>query len=292
VTVVPNSLLATASLVNYTEGGSLHRVVMPVQVAYLNAPTLAKEMLLDAARGTPGVLAEPPPGVRVIQVDAPLMTYEVDMWITDFAFEPRVKSDFGSLVWYQSHRHGVPLPSPAQDLYLYDGPTAGDDAPTPLELRDALTVSPYLESLPDDEIDRMAHHATAQRFARGELIVGPGADHRDLMLLVEGAAELILASTTNTDEITVATVNDGDLIGLLSGERVHGYDVALRAVSDCEMVTIDGDTAGEVGSRNPDLTTALDRMATTRRRRIDRILEARVMITIDADGAAQIGEHE
>jgi small-conductance mechanosensitive channel/CRP-like cAMP-binding protein len=284
VTVVPNSELATGSIVNYTEGGSLHRVVMPVQVAYLNPPTLAKEMLLDAARGTPNVLTLPPPGVRVIQVDDPLMTYEVDMWIGDFADEPRVKSDFGSLVWYQSHRHGVPLPSPAQDLYLYDGPTASAaDIPTPSELRASLTGSPYLESLPDDEIDRMAHHATAQRFARGELIIGPAADQRDLMVLVAGAAELILISTTNADEITITTVNDGDLIGPLGGERVPGFDLALRAVSDCEMIAVDADTASEVGSRNAELATALDRMATTRRRRSDRILEGRVMFTIEPE---------
>lgn len=286
VTVVPNSELATGSIVNYTEGGSLHRVVMPVQVAYMNAPTLAKEMLLDAARGTPGVLTQPPPGVRVIQVDDPLMTYEVDMWITDFADEPRIKSDFGSLVWYQSHRHGVPLPSPAQDLYLYDGPTASEaEVPTPSELRTALGASPYLDSLPDDEMDRMAHHARADRFARGELIVSGTTDRGDLTVVVEGSAEMVLAPDTGSEEITVATINDGDLIGLISGERVHGHTLAVRAVSDCEVVTIQADTAGEVGSRNADLAAALTRMATTRRRRIERMMEARVTFSIDHDGS-------
>ena len=282
VTVVPNSELATGSIVNYTEGGSLHRVVMPVQVAYLNAPTLAKEMLLDAARGTPGVLTQPPPAVRVVMVDDPLMSYEIDMWIEDFAIEPRVKSDFGSLVWYQSHRHGVPLPSPAQDLYLYDGPTASaDDTPTPSQLRRSLATSPFLDSLPDAELDRMAHEATAQRFARGELIVVPGAAHRDLMVLVEGAAELILASETSAEEITVATINDGDLIGPMSAERIHGFSIALRAVSDCEIVKVDGGIAGEVGSRHADLAKALDRMATTRRRRVDRIMDGRPSLVIE-----------
>ncbi len=290
VSVVPNSELATGSIVNYTEGGSLHRVVVPVQVAYVNAPTLAKEMLLDAARGTPGVLTQPPPAVRVVMVDDPLMSYEIDMWITDFANEPRVKSDFGSLVWYQSHRHGVPLPSPAQDLYLYDGPTASaDSTPSPSELRAALATSPFLDSLPDDELDRMAHKATAQRYARGELIIVPGAANRDLMVLVEGAAELILSTDTSTHEITVATINDGDLIGPMSGERVHGHSIALRAVSDCEIVRVDGDTAGEVGSRHSDLADALDRMATTRRRRIDRMMDGRVSLTIEQDAAGGDG---
>ena len=49
-----------------------------VQVAYVNPPTLAKAMLLDAARNTPGVLEEPAPYVAVTQIDDPLMGYLSD----------------------------------------------------------------------------------------------------------------------------------------------------------------------------------------------------------------------
>ena len=144
--VVPNAQLAKDKVVNYVEPTRLHRVVVPVQVAYLNPPTLAKEMLLDAARSTPGVLDDPPPAVRVVQVDDPLMGYEVHMWIEDFQDAPKVSSTFGSLVWYASHRHDVPLPSPAQDLYLYDGVEAGAaDTPDRAEVRRRLRVSPLLD---------------------------------------------------------------------------------------------------------------------------------------------------
>lgn len=290
VNVVPNSELAGATIVNYTDGGSLHRVVMPVQVAYSNAPSLAKEMLLDAARGTPRVLSDPPPAARVVQVDDPLMSYEVYMWIEDFADQPQVKSDFGSLVWYQSHRHNVPLPSPAQDLYLWDGPTeSAAGTPTPQVLREQLEASPYLQTLPGPELDRMAHTARAQRFAVGEMMIPAGGTQRDLMVLVSGAAELVLVARDGTDEVIVATANDGDLIGLLSGERVPGYALGLRAVSDCEVLLVEGDVATEVGSRHAELAGALTRMATTRRRRIERILQARPARAI---AEVESGDHQ
>jgi small-conductance mechanosensitive channel/CRP-like cAMP-binding protein len=287
VNIVPNSELADASITNYTDGGSIHRVVVPVQVAFKNAPTLAKDMLLDAARGTPNVRSDPPPAVRVVQIDDPLMSYEVDLWIDDFADQPRVLSDFGSLVWYQSHRHNVPLPSPAQDLYLWDGPTElATGTPATSTLRRQLADSPFLESLPDADIDRMAHVARAQRYAVGEMMIAPGATHRDLMVLVEGAAELVLVADDGSDELIVATANDGDLIGLLSGERVPGYALGLRAVSDCEVLLVDGDTASDIGSRHADLAAALDRMATTRRRRIERIMDGRARQPVPVAGPA------
>ncbi|MGI9529366.1 MAG: mechanosensitive ion channel family protein, partial [Acidimicrobiia bacterium] len=110
ILIVPNSTLAVANLVNHAQPNSLHRVVVPVQVAYANPPTSAKEMLLAAARATEGVLADPPPNIRVVQIDDPLMGYEADLWIDDFAIAPRVFTDFGSLVWYMSNRMEVPLP--------------------------------------------------------------------------------------------------------------------------------------------------------------------------------------
>ncbi len=43
------------------------------------------------------------------------------MWIEDYSLAPQVEADFGALVWYLSYRHDVPLPNPAQDVYVFDG---------------------------------------------------------------------------------------------------------------------------------------------------------------------------
>jgi len=187
VIIIPNSILANSSIVNFTATSQLHRVVVPVQVAFLNAPTLAKQMLLDAALGTQGVLAEPSPQVLVTEVDDPLMAYEVHMWINDYSVAPRVKSDFGTLVWYQSHRHEVPLPSPAQDLYLYDGAQAGESRqPTTGQIRKILDQAPLLGSLPNIELDRLSQGARVQRYAVGELIVDPARSGGGLVVLDSG----------------------------------------------------------------------------------------------------------
>ena len=71
------------------------------------------------------------------------MGYEVDLWIEDYAIAPRVFNEFGGLVWYHSYRHDVPLPSPAQDLYLWDGVhTAETSRPDRAEVRRRLQRAP------------------------------------------------------------------------------------------------------------------------------------------------------
>ena len=264
--VVPNGQLATATIVNYDEPTRLHRVTVQLQVAYANAPTRAKEMLLATARATPGVLEEPSPNVVVKQIDDPLMGYEVQMWIDDYQIEPRVKSDFGSLVWYHSNRFGVPLPSPAQDLFLWDGPhTAAEGTPDHARLLQAVRTSPLLDDLPDDELDELASTAQLARFSAGETIRAEG--DADAVGLVEAGAVRVVVRTPAGDQ-PVLDLNVGDLLGVVD---LDDANVVAIAVTDCQIVVLDADVAGGAISRTPALSTAIDQIGNSRRRRIERV---------------------
>lgn len=280
VIIVPNSELAGSSIINFTASDSRHRVVVPVQVAFVNPPTLAKAMLLDAALSTQGVLADPPPRVVVTQTDDPLMGYEVQMWVEDYAIAPQVKSDFGGLVWYQSHRHEVPLPSPAQDLFLHDGATAGSsNLPTQAELRNALQQSPLLSSVGDAELDRLAHAGRAARYAVGEFIADTTDDGRDMVVIENGRAELVLHRAGRAETV-IAELGPGEIGGLMS-ETIADHDLAIRAVTDCEIVIVDRLIVEEIASKSADLAAALNRLSSIRRRRAERILAQQIKTDSD-----------
>ena len=187
--VIPNSVLAGATLVNFDQPAQLHRVVVSLQVAYSNPPTNATEMLLAAARATRGVLDDPPPVVRVVQIDDPLMGYDVQMWIDDYTISPRVKSDFGALVWYQSHRMDVPLPSPAFDLYHHDPiQEAADATLTVDQLIERIRRASIFSELNDTDIRELAEAAVPERFRRGETMLPPGVASREIFVLWSGRA--------------------------------------------------------------------------------------------------------
>jgi small-conductance mechanosensitive channel len=284
--VVPNAQLAGAEVVNFYAPNKLHRVVMPVQVAYVNPPTLAKEMLLDAARSTEGVLEDPPPVVRVVQIDDPLMGYEVQMWISDYQDAPRVSSDFGSLVWYQSHRHDVPLPSPAYDLYMYDGIQAGlAGTPDRAEVRRRLRAAPLLDSLSEDDLDRMAAASSTVRFARGERILELSASDFSLHVLWTGSARMVVPGPLG-GQLSVAELAAGDVFGLLGRVEQWTHAPEVVAVTDCEIVVVPADTASEIASQIPALASALNQVVATRRRRVDRML--RQSIGSGGDTAAEL----
>lgn len=291
---VPNGQLANASIVNFSSPEPKHRVVVGLQVAFANPPTLAKAMLLDAAKGTPGVLSDPPPNVVVVQIDDPLMGYEVHMWVDDYAIVPRVKSDFGALVWYQSNRHNVPLPSPAQDLFLWDGvQTSAAGEPTLAEVRQLLQQAPILGGLDDGDIDRLAKASSLARYAVGEYLLDSRSPTRNVLVMTAGTARLVVRVGDDGDaaEITIGDLGQGELIDLATSTPGGGENIAVRALTDCEVVIVDPDVVGEVGSRNAELAAAFNQVASLRRRRIERVTDRRAMgaAVVDSEGREPAG---
>ncbi len=269
--VIPNGQLANGKITNYDRPSSLHRVMVPVQIERSAPPTAAKEMLLDAARSTPGVVAEPPPLVVVSQIADPVVDYQTYMWIDDYSIAPLVKADFGALVWYLSYRHGVPLPNPAQDLYLFDGAkTALESAVSADDVRRRLMDAPVVADLDDDVLDHLAAGASIDQYQRGETILTQG-ERGDLFLLDSGRASLMLEQPGGAD-VAVLDIEPGEMIGILDEPAESGRTVRVGAVTDCDVIRIPPDAAARAITLAPELAAVLDQLAVTRRRRIDRVL--------------------
>ena len=290
IVVIPNGTLAGANITNYDEPARLHRVVVGLQVAFVNPPTLAKDMILDAARSVPGVLADPPPSVLVTQVDDPLMEYDVHMWIDDYTINSRVKSDFRSLVWYMSHRHDVPLPSPAYDLYNYDGveaSVAGDIDRA--EIRRRLQISPLFDALDDDELDRLSALSSPDRFEADELVAPVDSGDPILYTLWTGEAHLEVARSDGSID-RIATLTPGDVFGLVQPADNGTYRPRVVADSDCEVVSTDFSAAGPLIARNPTLVEALNQITASRTRRIERLTTHSLGVTAVNDGPWELND--
>ncbi len=270
--VVPNGQLANATIINYDQPSRLHRVKVPVQIERSAPPTAAIEMLVDAARSTPGVVEDPPPFARVTQIADPVVDYEASMWIDDYTIAPRVMADFGALVWYLSYRHGVPLPNPAQDLYLFDGEKAAIESRiTSADIRRQIAAMPLAAELSDEVLDRLAADASIDQYKQGETISDDAAQ-RGVRLLRSGRARLVLRQDGKSDDLVVLDLEAGDVVGVLAEPPATDRAALTVALTDCDVVTIPQEAAAHALTLAPDLAAVLEQLAETRRRRIQRIL--------------------
>ena len=158
---------------------------------------------------------------------------------------------------------------------MYDGVEAGEggrvDRP---ELRRRLRCSPLLDRLGEDEVDRLAVGSRAARYAAGEVIWTAGVGPRDVYLLHQGAARLAVddgsGGTIDVNDLVV-----GELFGLVVPSPQWTDVPRIVALEDCEVIVIDAETATAAASRHPELAEALNRLSSTRARRIERLLQLR-----------------
>jgi small-conductance mechanosensitive channel len=269
--VIPNGQLSKATIVNYDQPSRFHRVMVPVQIERSAPPTAAKAMLLEAARSTTGVVADPPPVVFVTNIADPVVDYQAFMWVDDFAIVPRVRADFASLVWYLSYRHDVPLPNPAQDLYLFDGvQSAIASQVAPADVRRALLDAPLLAEAPDEVLDRLAAASSIATYQAGEIIVRSGEEH-DVFVLADGRAGLVMRGA-GTTELDVLDHGSGEVLGVLGNLEGIDRDVVVVARGDCRVVRIPADAASAAFASAPGLAAAFEQLGVSRRRRCDRAL--------------------
>jgi small-conductance mechanosensitive channel len=269
--VIPNGQLSKATIVNFDQPTRFHRVMVPVQIERTASPTAAKAMLLEAARTTTGVVADPPPVVFVTNIADPVVDYQAFMWIEDYALRPQVQADFSSLVWYLSYRHGVPLPNPAQDLYLFDG-TAAELAShvSSADVRRALLGAPLLAEVPDDVLDTIAAASTIETYQAGEVIIAAGVAD-GLHILDSGQARLMLQVKDAVD-LDVLDQTAGELLGVLGGLADTNHRAFVVARTDCRVVRISSAAAAEALTNSSGLAAALEQLAISRRRRCDRVV--------------------
>lgn len=269
--VIPNGQLSKATITNYDQPTRLHRVTMPVQIERTARPTAAIEMLVAAARSTPGVVEDPPPVAWVTQIADPVVDYQALMWIEDYTIAPQVMADFGALVWYLSYRHDVPLPNPAQDLYLFDGAkTAIESQVTSADIRRRIVGAPIVAELDDDLLDELAAASTIGQYRRGETIIEEGAQN-DLLLLVSGRAELVLRQD-GVEDLGVLDFEPGEVFGVLNEPPDAQRSALVVATTDCDVVRIPPEGAGRALAAAPALAAMLEQVGVTRRRRVDRAI--------------------
>jgi small-conductance mechanosensitive channel len=121
--LIPNEILMTNQVENWSYSSREVRVKAPVGVAYGADLDLAERLMQEAATSSPRVLQSPEPKVLLMNFGSNSVEFEIRFWITD----PEegvsgVRSEVLKRVWRLFKEHGIELPFPQLDLYLRDSP--------------------------------------------------------------------------------------------------------------------------------------------------------------------------
>lgn len=117
--LIPNELLITERVENWSYDNNLLRIYVPVGVSYDSDPYLVKDLLLQAALKVDRVLQDPPSRALLVGFGDSSLNFELHIWIQDIQNgQASVKDALLFAIWELFKQHNIEIPYPHSEVRI------------------------------------------------------------------------------------------------------------------------------------------------------------------------------
>lgn len=256
--IVPNGQLAQASIRNFTKPESWSRRSLFVVTPYDVSPQQVQRIILDAIRGSFGVLEHPTPSVVTSNFTERGVEHWVRLFTNDFDKRDRVDGMARDRIWFALARHGIEIPTATQAIRLTQAPPS---PPEPAEARLARRVESLkrvgiFAGLSSGHLDRLAMEGRECRFAGGEPVIRQGDPGESLFVVLEGSVE-VSAREADGLPVVITTIGPRGFFGEMSLMTGEVRSATITATAESSLLEIDKATFRHVLEAQPDLVETL-----------------------------------
>lgn len=119
---IPNAVIGNAKITNESGGPWIkHRIRVPIGVAYGSDTEKVVSILEAIALDCPGIVASPPPRVRMRAFGVSSLDFELLGWIAHPELRGRVKHDLLMEIDRRFRQEGIVIPFPQRDVHIRSG---------------------------------------------------------------------------------------------------------------------------------------------------------------------------
>ncbi len=126
--IVPNGMLISEKVTNWTLSDKRSRIELNVGVAYGTPAQRVIDLLLEVAKANPNVAPDPEPGAYFVNFGDSALEFKLRVWIKDFDVRFATSSELAVAIQAALEQAGIGVPFPQRDLHLVSvSPDAASD---------------------------------------------------------------------------------------------------------------------------------------------------------------------
>jgi small-conductance mechanosensitive channel len=257
--IIPNGQLAQASIRNFTKPEPWSRRSLYVMAPYEVPPQRVQSIILDAIRGSFGVLEQPPPSVVTNDFKDRGVEYWVRLFTTDFDKRDRVDGMARDRIWYALARHRISIPVATQEIRLTQLPTPPPETPeAKVERRVAsLRGIGVLAVLSPEQLHELAKDETERLYAAGEPVIRQGEPGSSMFVVISGRVEVTVRQEPGGQVVRLAGLGPGEYFGEMTLMTGAPRVATVTAVEETRLLEVRRDTFRGILAARPDLVETL-----------------------------------
>ena len=234
--VIPNSLIDTGTIVNYSRPSrSMYRFEVAVGLPLDMPPGQALQLLEGVLKSHPKVVETPKNKVFIRSFGEYSINYFLKFSIANYRDRTTVQKQIFAAIWYELDRSGYSLPYP-----MYDVHTAALNAKRMHEKNELIRDKSFclmravdlFESLSDDEIKHIVMSNRILNYFQGELVFRAGDSGRSMYVIMEGECSIIVqGSDGSSASHEIARLHKGMIFGEIAALTNADRTASVQAIT-------------------------------------------------------------
>lgn len=118
--IIPNNVLGKEKIKNLSRPSKVHAELVTIGFSYQDNPSNVKEVLLQIAKKTEGILQSPPPVSVTMSYDDFYITYGLKFYIKDFEDQILLKDRIMTKLFDVAENKGLTIPYPVAEIRILE----------------------------------------------------------------------------------------------------------------------------------------------------------------------------
>lgn len=281
VVVISNSILGK-EFIEVAPRDNLNARIVFFNTLYAHSPAKTAHVIREAVRQCENVSAKLRPIVRIRNLGADGIDWEVKYWLEDYTKFNDTDALIRERIWYTFQREQLEFAYPTRTIHVETKPQDSAFIEPESEIIDLISGIPLFEPLTEEEIVKIAESSKLRVFAPKEKIVRRGQKGNSMFIVNRGSVTVQIREKNKIKPIR--NLKAGEFFGEMALFTGEPRTATVVADEEAEVLEIKHNCLKPIIENNPELVESFGEIIERRRAALDQINEPSEITEADKSG--------